>query len=569
MYAGYGSAAATVLAGLTGRLAIEFVIDGDSNESGAYNGTLSLVARNASLIPYQICNGQGGLWQGGWLRAGQSSASSVWTTQSPTYQRPINGGAMLSDANAIAGLTGTTGAAETGGIRGLYNSLPPAWVNNAYSMPWVLPARTGAGQYGFVMQLQSTGECVDPVLGMTVGPGAIWWPVDETSTYLDVECLCCNGTGFVDEIVIDNTPTDLLYTVSTIPASTSQQLISGTGSTALALTSNPLMSDDSLDGRPTLKRTRIGPLTWKTSGSTKKSIHCNITGNGGKAIITRARFVRPGKKGLSFSAYSAKGGQTLAAVLSDNPSCGAVYSGTAAFDTAVTQVLWIQLGVNDSYNDNATPDTFLSRALAYVAQRRADFGNPQMAVVLSMVSYRDNNLGSKSAQDANFDQYPGVIDQAVRAGQFGNAMVLNTRLWMDAIGANRANENIFSLLIGSAVTNMGATRDQLAQWNLGTVYSTATSNLLGCAQISVPMVLRANHTAAANNSPAYGGNGPTNWYPMRPTLSINAGTPDTPHFSGHGMQALRRAETQLLIQAAYALSSSGNVGSRSRVLARP
>lgn len=522
----YGSrgAARSLSLARTGRVGI--ILDADSKWSVTESGPWEVAMNNLA-----VARRWGGLHSSGWVGAG-GSGSIAW----PLRATATGGGALTSDA-AYTGLTAVEKAA-------LHAATPASWISpNAY----VAPDTTSAGIY---VQIHGTTEGLHASFGQ-MSPDDLWNRTEtaglvagDAGTYIDVWCLKHNGTNFVDEITIRVTPTDTVHANTGVSAV--QTLTSGGGNNgepaAFALTGAAITAG-------TVVRRRFGPLTWKTSSTTRKTCQVNINAGSGvagkKAIVLGFEFVNTNQAtGVNFfpiakaswalggSGDVISGGDIVAngqhSHYLQHGNAGAVYQ--AIRDRMLADGLQVRYGtaagVNDCYVYSRTAAQMKQNWIDRITQVRGWIGNVPADIFVPM--YRDSNTGSVDSMDAEYDQYAGAAQEA--ADTLGNCVVHNLRLATHRLGHSRACQNIG---VPPSISNYDAAHAYVAasaEWAYAPGIAGIVKNVI---------------TNATNKDPRTDGSSQYYWKASRNILPQN----DNVHLAGSGAAIIAPAWTGVIDEA--------------------
>lgn len=535
MYSGSAGGAAIVASALRGNSQLKLLIDGDSNEMQAAAGGMRTFCRNAALLQVQDAINEKLISCG--FKQTSAMAATSWIATAPV-RHATSGTAALTSDGAYTGLTSAAKAA-------ILAALPANW--RTYAL--VLPSSAGTGIFA---GLQSTGDNYPPEIGIAIGPGVTSWDTTDGKTYIDAYFLTCNAAGFTGEAVFRVTQTDTTNAAVGVSAALTYTTGSG-GISSLALTDTPLITSDDSSGLPTIRAVRVGPINF----GGKKTAQVNITGDAsGKVICLGYEFVKPTGKGLAFPVIAAASNHSAATWNTNYPNDGQAYAKYVALNTQATIGFYVSMGMNSSYVDSATADTYVSDTVALINRRKGHIGNGSALVVVGGSQYRDGNAAI-SAQDLIYDTYTDAMTQAGNAGRLGpNWIVLNIRRAMNIIGHNWNNEDLSatSIVTSGAVGGVGCLPKP---WDGTTTLGNNT--LIGCANAPSPILTSASGPAAALHP--IGGTAPmTNGYKCAYRIfSANdtSGNANNGHHSPGGYRMLCQTEINLLERAAAYIGAPG------------
>lgn len=285
MAAGSTAAASVIAQALAGQTRLEFLIDGDSNETQSAAGGLSLACRNLALLPVQAMNG--GLWSSGWIFP--DSSSTRWTAKCPVGTTRNASPLKTTGDTAYDTWKAAAGGTITGNEFKLFSSLPAGWHEKGattggtsnQNAAWTGPSSPiftphTSGNNGMFFSLHAFADNFPPELGLGVGPGAQWWPQAESDTYIDIAFVNSSLSTHAPEAVVRVTPTDTLNAFVS-PSAQQTFITSRNGVASLSLNSG-VVAASMLDANDKAVVTirRFGPLTWQVGGVTKKCIQVNV-----------------------------------------------------------------------------------------------------------------------------------------------------------------------------------------------------------------------------------------------------------------------------------------------------
>jgi len=211
--------------------------------------------------------------------------------------------------------------------------------------------------------------------------GADWW--DKANAQVDIDIFALTRPSASGQIAY--------YIIrQSLPEATSGGSQIASGTTTMDLVSDTL----------SMKSQTVGPFTFSSSA------YLRFNCNGSSATACRFAGVRFRNRtdttGISFTFFSA-GGKKIEDLEIDHPDCGPFLRGLE-FDFVLRP-----MGTNDAYSGAGyTAAEWKAMVLADIAFIRTILQRPDIPIIYPMDDYR---LGGTAGQDAEYDQYPGVMDE--------------------------------------------------------------------------------------------------------------------------------------------------------------